>query len=468
MSTGLIVASVGAVLTLSIATPAAARSEARTPPTGVVAWTSLGDSFASGEGIARTGGACARSDLAYGPLAATLLAQQRGWTVEAHEFVACTGAVTADLFTSNAEKQLAPQLDAAGRSDVITLSMGGNDIGFADILTTCLQIPEGHLPDTWDEVGRGEVVKLGCTMTREQLNDRIENLTRAHRMPVDGTFTGRTVPRMADVYEQIADEHLTARGVLVVSGYPRIFQPSTDWPSWRGRTCHLMSKQDADVLGAAAERLDETLANEVERADPTGTRIVYQSRLHLFDNDGASHSLCGRPTTEWLNGIAGLSDGSLRKEHSFHPNEPGHAATAEAVATLLDRALGRASPTTTTDAPAPSATDPPATTSPQSTEPADPPIDSGGTFDIGDAFEDTCTIAWPTAPTRLTDSISMTTTCLNVPGQFLFVHVQYGDPDLPVTPSRATMHVKGRIADIAQSEYGFKYLIVIADDVELR
>jgi hypothetical protein len=205
----------------------------------------------------------------------------------------------------------------------------------------------------------------------------------------------------------------------------------------------------------------------VKRADPTGKRIVYESRLDLFDGDGASHSLCGRPTTEWLNGFSlGLADGSARIDHSFHPNEPGHAATAEDVATLVERALGRRAAPTTTRPPdeAPEPTEPPVT-EPETT---DPPIRSGDRFDVGDAFDATCTVAWPTAPTRFTQGISMTMSCSGVPGQFLFVNVQYGDPDLPVTPSRSTMRVEGHIEDIAQNEYGFKYLVVVADDVTLE
>jgi len=465
-------AALAAVLALlglvTTAMPVSADRGSRVPPTGTVSWVSLGDSYGSGEGIANTGGTCSRSDKAYGPYAARLLAAQRAWRIGKLSFPACTGAVTADLFTDDGHQPpLAPQVAVAdrevGRSDVITLSTGGNDIGFSGVLIDCI----AHLPDSWDELGTGGPVQSGCTATESELNDRIDSLMRPHQMPVDGKFTGRTVPRMADVYKRIAAEHLTDRGVLVVSGYPRIFQPSSDWPAWRGNSCQMFTKQDADLLGSASERLDETLAKEVRRADPTGKRIVYESRLDLFDDAGRSHSLCGRPTTEWLNGIAlGLTDGSLRWLHSFHPNEPGHAATAEAVATLLEGTLGRTvAPTTTTT----TAASQPEPTEPISTVPetTDPPIRSGGRYDIGDSFEADCTIAWPTAPTRLSDSISMTTTCTGVPGQFLFVDVQYGDPDLPVTSSRARMRVKGQIADIAQNEYGYKYLVVLADDVTL-
>lgn len=61
----------------------------------------------------------------------------------------------------------------------------------------------------------------------------------------------------------------------------------------------------------------------------------------------------------------------------------------------------------------------------------------------------------------------MRTFCPGVPDQFLFVDIVYDDPDLPVTPSRSTMQVKGEIADISRSEFGFTVLVVYASDIDV-
>ena len=61
----------------------------------------------------------------------------------------------------------------------------------------------------------------------------------------------------------------------------------------------------------------------------------------------------------------------------------------------------------------------------------------------------------------------MRTSCGGVPSQFLFVDILYGDPDLPVTPSRSKMRVNGTIADVVRSEHGFSTLVVIADHIEV-
>jgi hypothetical protein len=95
-----------------------------------------------------------------------------------------------------------------------------------------------------------------------------------------------------------------------------------------------------------------------------------------------------------------------------------------------------------------------------------PPATSTG-FNVGDVFDTECQVAWPTAPTRTTSEIDMTMQCLNIPSDYLLVAVAYPDPNLPVTPSTGRMRVHGRIVDIAQSEYGYKELVVLADRIIL-
>lgn len=438
-------------------------------PTSRVSWLSAGDSYASGEGIAGTGVGddCARSRLAFGPLAAELLRRQRGWLIDADPLVACTGALSGHIFDSarlpdgTARPSQVAQADdtvrqSGSRFDVVTLSTGGNDIGFDDLVKDCLVITP-RIDLSWDEVLFGHPLRpAGCTVSPEEVERRIDVLVGRKAPSPDDPQLKDGLPAL---YRDLLSKRVTDRGVLVVAGYPRIFAPVDQWPAWRGRVCNLVTKRDANELNRLADVFDQGLREAVEKADPSGDRILFVSRAELFDGEGRSHSLCGRPTTEWLNGITlGLGDGSLRPEHSFHPNEPGHAATAEAVANQVERRLGpRLAPATTTTS---KATPTPTTDA--------PPVTSGRRFDIGDRFSATCTVAWPTAPVRGSDSIQMTMDCRGVPGQFPLVQVIYGDPDLPVTPSRSTMRVDGTINDIAQSEFGFKLLVVEADEVALE
>ena len=87
-------------------------------------WSS--DSFSSGVGTRvydPASGACQRSRLAYPALAAAL-------RHEALTFLACSGATTDDVVL----KQV-PDLPTAAR--LVTITVDGDDVGFAAVLTAC-------------------------------------------------------------------------------------------------------------------------------------------------------------------------------------------------------------------------------------------------------------------------------------------------------------------------------------------
>lgn len=109
---------------------------------------------------------------------------------------------------------------------------------------------------------------------------------------------------------------------------------------------------------------------------------------------------------------------------------------------------------------------PPPPTPTASPQPSAPATAAPANYSIGSAFQDECVVAWPTAPVITSDSIIMTMSCQHVPeNEFLFVQVTYDDPRLRVTPDTGTMEITGRIADIAQSDYGYKELVVQASQV---
>jgi hypothetical protein len=61
----------------------------------------------------------------------------------------------------------------------------------------------------------------------------------------------------------------------------------------------------------------------------------------------------------------------------------------------------------------------------------------------------------------------MRMSCLGVPKQFLFVDVPSDDRNLPITPSTGHVQVTGRILDVAESEHGFRVLVVYASRVDI-
>lgn len=424
-----------------------------------VSWLSTGDSYAAGVGAGtRMSGSgelsparCVQSPLAFGPRAASLLRAQRDWTIQSEAFTACIGFVATDFFNAlnrDGERINMSQLEwtreqAPGqdRFDVVTISYGGNDVGFADVLSDC-----ASPPDSWKtvlEAGRDQ-----CDLSEHAMRDRVDALVAGR--PYDARGHGASAGfgpaksriSLSAFYSLIAKRILTPRGVLVVAGYPRLIAPSSTWPGWRGDRCNLISRRDADTLGRVSVYFDEAMRRAVDDArSESGRDIQYLSRFDLFERDGRHHGAC-TSGVEWMNGL------TVSFEHSFHPNRLGYSATAKELIALLEPRF-------------------PQPESPVPTSPSEPeaPIDTGPSYEDGEDFSDDCIVAWPTAPLYSSDSVTLRMSCVHVPGQFLFTDVLFPNAELPITPSTGRVRVTGRVYGIADSGQGFRVLQVIADTI---
>lgn len=100
--------------------------------------------------------------------------------------------------------------------------------------------------------------------------------------------------------------------------------------------------------------------------------------------------------------------------------------------------------------------------------PADPsPAPVASTYAAGDFFDESCSVAWPSAPQVTATDIQITSYCPNVPNSYAVVLVVYGDPTLPITTSTGSFRVIGEVYGSATSQAGMPYLIVLADEVRL-
>lgn len=95
-------------------------------------------------------------------------------------------------------------------------------------------------------------------------------------------------------------------------------------------------------------------------------------------------------------------------------------------------------------------------------EPAAP---SQTSFEIGSPFDQSCSVAWPSAPVVTSTSIQLTLSCDGVPEAYPLVVAVYPDPDLAVTPATGRLRVSGTIADIGRSESGLVFLVVRASAI---
>lgn len=251
---------IGVVAAVSAALATATTPAFGTAPssgTGGANYVALGDSYSSGTGTGDyfdDSGDCLRGPKAYPQL----------WA-DAHHvadfaFDACSGATTEDLE--------AEQLDSLNRNTtLVTVSIGGNDVGFAGAIRSCLL--GGH--DRCDEaVGEGE------SEARGQLPAKLDA-----------------------AYAAIASAAPNAK--VVVVGYPRISEPGDCGIPGFDEQKRRRINHGSDVLAGVLS----------ERAAAAG--FTFADARGAFDG----HGVCA--DDEWINGPSN----PLRE--SFHPNADGHA-----------------------------------------------------------------------------------------------------------------------------------------------
>jgi lysophospholipase L1-like esterase len=222
-------------------------------------YVALGDSYSSGVGT-RTyindGTSCQRSVYAY----PSLIASAKGYALN---FRACSGARVSDVTSG--------QLSALSSSTTyVTISVGGNDAGFTDVLTECA------LP-AWAS---------NC----------------AGRVTTAQNYIKNTLPgSLSTLYASIKSKAPNAKVVAV--GYPRLFN---------GEDCNALtwfSPDDESRLNATADLINSKIS-----AAASAKGFTFVSPVNAF----IGHAVCDSP--EWLNGLSNpISD-------SYHPNRLGHSS----------------------------------------------------------------------------------------------------------------------------------------------
>lgn len=292
-----------------------------------ITWWALGDSYSSGEGISGTerpsGGKpeCARASghntgaKAWAVLARETLAEPR---ISSWAFTPCTGAISSDV---EGQMNEAAAASAHASADIVTLSMGGNDILFGDVVRSCID-----LEVSWSSISPG------CNVGEATLRRRIEMLVGATPAE-EGQYTGITLPTL---YDDIA-ARVRSGGAVVVLGYPQIIEEVSRWDGWRRNVianCEGVQSYDVGMLRSVAGYLNEQIAFAVQAADrrwsPKGIRFYWRdiaSGVYETGDDPAQrHALCTEDP--WLNGTSvGVTSGDWRYQRSFHPMQVGHRAT---------------------------------------------------------------------------------------------------------------------------------------------
>lgn len=250
-------------------------------------YVALGDSFTAGPLIPRQRGkpfACLRSDHNYPSLVARSL--RAGTFVDA----SCSAATTADLFRpqhvllGENPAQLAAVTPGTG---LVTVGIGGNDIGFSKTLYTCAGL------SLTSPRGAPCARHLGATLT-----DRV----------------AATAPRIASVLRAV---HARApHAVVMVIGYLRVLPSATGcWPSVPAAV------GDVPYLDRVERELNHMLA---EQARLGGALYVDDYR------GGTGHDMCS--ASRWVEPII-----ITHAAAPVHPNATGMRVVAgRVIATLAD------------------------------------------------------------------------------------------------------------------------------------
>lgn len=256
-------------------------------------YVSLGDSYVAGPLIplqTGTPSGCRRSNHNYPTLVHT------GLKSSEFQDVSCSGATTKEMTSPQAVTggSNPPQLAAVTqKTGLVSLGIGGNDIGFADIIKTCA-IKSSSKP-------LGAACKDFYTQGgRDQLADRID----------------ATGPKVASVLEEIS-EHAPDAKVLVV-GYPTILPA-------KGPGCFPVipfSPGDVAWLRHVQGALNDMLA---EQADRAGAEFVDTARSSV------GHDVCQLPGVKWVEGLVPTSPAA-----PVHPNAVGMRNSANDVLAALN------------------------------------------------------------------------------------------------------------------------------------
>jgi len=244
------------LLAVGLALTGAASAQA-TPLAATTGYVALGDSYSSGVGAGSylgSSGDCKRSTKAYPYLWAA------AHSPSSFSFTACSGARTGDVLAN----QLGPLGSGTG---LVSISIGGNDAGFADVMTTC--------------VLRSDSACLSRIATAKAY--------------VDSTLPGQ----LDTVYSAISAKAPAAH--VVVLGYPRFYK--------LGATCVGLSDTKRAAINDAADYLDSAIA---KRAADHG--FTFGDVRSTF----TGHEICSG--SSWLHSLSLLNIGE-----SYHPTASGQS-----------------------------------------------------------------------------------------------------------------------------------------------
>ena len=273
----------------AVVAPVAAPAAHAAAPTG--RYVALGDSFTSAPLVpTQVDLNCVRSNRNYPALTAAAIGSS------SFVDVSCGGATTNDILnpgTGTLGVAVPAQLNAVTSSTaLVTIGIGGNDIGFSNIVRTCA---EDSLSSPLGTPCKNRYTSGGT----DQLQVRI----------------AAAAPKVAAVLQAVRGKAPNARIVLV--GYPAIV-PNSGYGCW---PVVPFAYGDVPYLRSTTKALNTMLANT---AAANGASFVDTYTPSI------GHDACQGSSTRWVEGLIPTNSAA-----PFHPNAAGERGMSAAVVARL-------------------------------------------------------------------------------------------------------------------------------------
>jgi lysophospholipase L1-like esterase len=274
----------------------------------------LGDSYSSGEGAPGSGyyegiylgNRCHRSYAAYSasmrPNGSSksfrAIAQQPSTPDFSWKLIACSGAGTTNVKNVGRRLESEPsQLDqnvVNDETDLITITIGGNDAYFGPLLRECV-LESDCRNEIADKDPEGRTWAQYAPALLEQVEEKVRLL-------------------LVEIRAE-ADQHAT----VIILGYPQLFAGKdcneAEYPWSALPTPFRISAVEQNWIRDLSKELNKSLKRA---ADAAGVHFVGVAD-RFAPSEAADHNVCGAGE-DWLNGV----DLFPYKAHMFHPNETGH------------------------------------------------------------------------------------------------------------------------------------------------
>ncbi|MDN4641365.1 SGNH/GDSL hydrolase family protein [Agreia sp. PsM10] len=306
----------GSMLTASVATAAPAPGVPEV--TAGLDYVALGDSYSAGLGLAPATGLpvpqCGQSAVDFPHRLATAY----GLSLTD---VSCSGATTDDVSVTSQYAGVGPQITAlSADTDIVTVTIGGNDLGFQQIAASCLAAgPDGPLVFA---------------------NPPAQNCVSLYNAQVDllaAKIATQVAPDLAITYAAIAAAAPNAE--VFVVGYPGLFPDTipeggcfTD--AFSTPNSFPFTTIDTAYLRSTEQKLDAAIQASAANAGFTYVPTFAGS---------AGHSACAAAGTPYINGVTLSETGA--EAASLHPNPLGETFLTDSVSLAFDAAFPAVVPT---------------------------------------------------------------------------------------------------------------------------